>query len=39
MMLSIAILALANAVVIFLVVWAVSLIRKRVGSGTAPVHP
>jgi hypothetical protein len=38
MVLSILILALANAVVIFLVVWAVLLVRGRAASGAAPAH-
>jgi hypothetical protein len=38
MVLSILILALANAVVIFLVVWAVLLVRGRAASGVAPAH-
>ena len=39
MVLSIAILALANAVVLFLVVWTVVLVLGRVRARTAPVHP
>lgn len=39
MVLSILILALANAVVIFLVIWVVLLVRGWAASGTAPAHP
>ena len=40
MVVSVLILALANAVVIFLVLWAVLLVRqRRAGSGAAPAHP
>ena len=38
MVLSILILALANAVVIFLVLWAVLLVRGRTRSGATPAH-
>jgi hypothetical protein len=38
MVLSILILALANAVVIFLVLWAVLLVRGRARSGATPAH-
>ena len=38
MVLSVLILALANAVVIFLVLWAVLLVRRRGRSGAAPAH-
>ncbi len=38
MVLSVLILALANAVVIFLVLWAVLLVRGRGRSGAAPAH-
>lgn len=39
MLLSVAILALANAVVVFLVVWVVMLVWGRVRGGTAPAQP
>ena len=38
MVLSILILALANAVVIFLVLWAVLLVRGRARNGATPAH-
>lgn len=38
MVLSILILALANAVVIFLVLWAALLVRGRARSGATPAH-
>ena len=38
MVLSILILALANAVVIFLVLWAVLILRGRAGRGGTPAH-
>lgn len=39
MLLSVAILALANAVVVFLVVWVVMLVWGRVRGGTASAQP
>ena len=39
MLLSVAILALANAVVVLLVVWVVMLVWGHVRGGAAPAHP